>query len=100
MQRCTARAAGGTINRLNPTPAIVFSRSKNDDISGPYPSLCFVAGRDICATRRTRCSISSELVTLLVRRTATWVATWITLRARLGASTSAGGAEVENRDIR
>src|ERR1700684_1108211 len=35
MQRCTARAAGGTMNRLKPGPATVFSRSKNDDISGP-----------------------------------------------------------------
>src|ERR1700733_7206531 len=35
MQRGTARAAGGTINRLKPGPATVFSRSKNDDISGP-----------------------------------------------------------------
>src|SRR5580700_4959712 len=36
MHRCTARAAGGTINRLKPGPATVFSRSKNDDISGPF----------------------------------------------------------------
>src|SRR5580692_626801 len=35
MQRCTARAAGGTINRLKPGPATVFSRSRNDDIRGP-----------------------------------------------------------------
>src|SRR5271168_5413987 len=35
MHRCTARAAGGTMNRLKPGPATVFSRSKNDDISGP-----------------------------------------------------------------
>src|SRR5580704_1350115 len=35
MQRCTARAAGGTINRLKPGPATVFSRSKTDDITSP-----------------------------------------------------------------
>src|SRR5882757_679987 len=36
MHRCTARAAGGTRNRLKPGPATVFSRARNvDDISGP-----------------------------------------------------------------
>src|ERR1700730_1776312 len=48
MQRCTARAAGGTINRLKPGPATVFSRSRNeDDISGQI--LFFGCARqDIC----------------------------------------------------
>src|SRR5580692_4477325 len=44
MQRCTARAAGGTMNRLKPGPATVFSRSKNDDISGPIPLFALLRG--------------------------------------------------------
>src|SRR5476649_331935 len=36
MHKCTARAAGGTMNLLNCGPATVCSRSRNDDdISGP-----------------------------------------------------------------
>src|SRR5258708_3401356 len=35
MERCTARAAGGTKKRLKPGPAMVLSRSKNDDITSP-----------------------------------------------------------------
>src|SRR6266478_433953 len=36
MHRCTARAAGGTRNRLKSGPATVFSRARNvDDIRGP-----------------------------------------------------------------
>ena len=49
MQRCTAKAAGGTRKRLKPGPATVLSRSKNeDDISGPF-LFVVVAGQDICA---------------------------------------------------
>src|SRR5579871_2613227 len=46
MHRCTARAAGGTMKRLNPGPAMVFSRSKND-IDGPssFVMIC-VSGLD------------------------------------------------------
>src|SRR5580698_8422777 len=35
MHRCTANAAGGTMKRLKPGAAMMFSRSKNDDIDGP-----------------------------------------------------------------
>src|SRR5277367_1792053 len=41
MERCTARAAGGTKNRLKPGAATVFSRSKNDAvIDGPVGFRC------------------------------------------------------------
>src|ERR1700729_907558 len=48
MHKCTARAAGGTINRLKPGPATVLSRSRNeDDISGPVLFLVCCGARYI-----------------------------------------------------
>lgn len=35
IDRCTARAAGGTKKRLKPAGAMVTSRSRNDDIGFP-----------------------------------------------------------------
>src|SRR5579862_3333385 len=35
IERCTARAAGGTKNRLNPGGATVFSRSRKDVMGSP-----------------------------------------------------------------
>src|SRR5258706_4396489 len=85
MERCTARAAGGTKKRLKPGSAMVLSRSKNDDIK-PCPYLWFVAGRNISVKPRPICSISSDLVTLHVRRTAKRRATWITFGRCPGAA--------------
>src|ERR1700690_1796776 len=65
MHKCTARAAGGTINRSKPGPATVFWRSKNeDDIRAlSYFLVC-------CGARYIRCAICSlprDLVTPDVR---------------------------------
>src|SRR5258707_6436483 len=48
MERCTARAAGGTKKRLKPGPAMVLSRSKNDDITSPVLFMVCCGAKYIC----------------------------------------------------
>src|ERR1700722_3205519 len=46
IERCTARAAGGTKNRLKPGGATVLSRSRNEDVMGS-PALFVVRGNPV-----------------------------------------------------